>query len=117
MKLNTKGTGTIINEQKEYENKGTNKGTNDKDDKIARRQTRSMDKSPQKEKKKEESIAMLWMKMENFESFDNIAIYSVEISKKGQNTLKVREAKLNEVENLMKYDVFEEVDDCGQEQI
>ena len=38
----------------------------------------------------------------------------VEIPTKEQNTLEVQEAKLKEVENLMRYKVFEEVDDCGE---
>ena len=48
------------------------------------------------------------------ESFGDVAVYTVEIPTKEQNTPEVKEAKLKEVENLMRYEVFEEVDDCGQ---
>ena len=44
-------------------------------------------------------------------------VYTIEIQTKDQNTPEVNEAKHKEVENLVRYDVFEEVDDCGQEQI
>ena len=44
-------------------------------------------------------------------------MYTVEIPTKEQNTPEVKEAKHKEIENLMRYDVFEEVDDCGQEWI
>ncbi len=36
---------------------------------------------------------------------------------KEQNTPEVDEAKHREIANLVKFDVFEEVDDCGQERI
>ena len=41
-------------------------------------------------------------------------MYLVEISSKEQNTPEVNEAKHKEIENLVRYDVFE---DCGQEPI
>ena len=44
---------------------------------------------------------------------DDIAVYMVDILAREQNTPEVKEAKLKEVENLMKYNVFKEVDDCG----
>ena len=57
------------------------------------------------------------MKMEQNESFEDIAVYTVEIPAREQNTPEVKEAKLKEVENLLRYEVFEEVDDHGQEKI
>ena len=65
----------------------------------------------------EDSNGTFWLKLENTESFEDFAVYTVEISSKEQNTPEVKEAKLKEVENLMIYEVFEEVDDCGQEKI
>ena len=56
-------------------------------------------------------------KVESNECFDDIAIYTVEIPTKDQNTSEVKEAKQKELQNLFKYDVFEEVDDVGQERI
>ena len=55
------------------------------------------------------------MKMGSLENFDAMYIYTVEIPAKVQNNLEVKEAKNKEVENLMKYDVFEEASDCGQD--
>ena len=57
------------------------------------------------------------MRLENTESFEDYAVYMIEILAKEQNTPEVKEAKLREVENLIRYEVFEEVDDCGQEKI
>ena len=55
------------------------------------------------------------MKIQSLDSFDDIAVYTEEIPAKEKYTPEVKEGKMKEVENLMKYDVFEEVDDCGQE--
>ena len=66
---------------------------------------------------KEDAIATYWMTAEQHENFEKYAEYIVEIPAKGQNTPEVNEAKYNRVENLVRFDVFEEVDDCGQERI
>ena len=57
------------------------------------------------------------MKAEQHENFENYAVYTVEIPTKEQNTPEVDEAKHKEIENLIRYDVFEEVEECGQEWI
>ena len=44
-------------------------------------------------------------------------MYTVEIPAKEQNTPEVKEAKHKEIQNLVRFDVFEDVDDCGQERI
>ena len=51
------------------------------------------------------------------ENFENYVVYTVEIPAKDQNTPEINEAKHKEIENLIKFDVFEEVDDCSQERI
>ena len=56
-----------------------------------------MDKAKQKEKEKEESVPMFWKKIDNQENFDNIMVYTVEITTREQNTPEVREAKGKEV--------------------
>ena len=38
-----------------------------------------MAKAVQKEKDIEESITMFWMRMENLESFDDVAVFTIEI--------------------------------------
>ena len=73
-----------------------------------RMRTQSMDKDLQLD-----NVSTFWMKVENNECFDDIAIYNVEILTKDQNTPEVKEAKQKELQNLFKYDVFEEVDDVG----
>ena len=45
------------------------------------------------------------------------AIYRVEIPVSEHGTLEVKEAKATEIDNLMDYDVFEEVEVKGQETI
>ena len=45
-------------------------------------------------------------------------MYTVEIAtKKNQNTAELMEAKRKELQNLIKYDMFEEVDESFQERI
>merc|ERR1711867_93061 len=51
------------------------------------------------------------------ENFEDYAVYTVEIPTKEQNTPECNEAKYKEIENLVKFDVLEEVDDVGQERI
>ena len=68
-------------------------------------------------KMREKEDGKFWLRMENSESFEDVAVYTVEIPTKEQNTPEVKEAKLKEVENLMIYEVFEDVDNCGQEKI
>ena len=65
----------------------------------------------------EDAVATYWMTAEQHENFESYAVYTVEIPAKEQNTPEVDEAKHKEIENLVKFDVFEEVDDCGQERI
>ena len=65
----------------------------------------------------EDAIATYWMTVEQHENFENYAVYTVEIPAKEQNTPEVNEAKHKEIENLVRFHVFEEVDDCGQERI
>ena len=64
-----------------------------------------------------DDVSTFWLKIENNECYDEIATYTVEIPAKDQNTAEVMEAKQKELQNLFKYDVFEEVDDIGQERI
>ena len=58
------------------------------------------------------------MKAEQCESFEDFAVYTVEIPAKEQNIPKVDEAKHKEIENLIRYDVFEEIEEyCGHDRI
>ena len=57
------------------------------------------------------------MTAEQWENFESYAVYIVEIPAKDQNTREINESKHKKKENLIKFDVFEEVDDCGQERI
>ena len=65
----------------------------------------------------EDAVATYWMTTEHRENFESVAVYTVEIPAKEQNTQEVKEAKHKEIEILLKFDVFEQVDDCGQERI
>ena len=57
------------------------------------------------------------MKVENAECFDEMTIYIVEVPVKEHKKPEVIEAKQREIENLEKYEVFEEVEDVGQETV
>ena len=49
--------------------------------------------------------------------FWKYAEFTVEITSKEQNKSEVNDAMHKEIENIIRYDVFEEVEDCGQEMI
>ena len=53
----------------------------------------------------------------NSVSFSDIAMYTVELPVSEHGQPEVKEAKMSEVSNLLDYDVFEEVEDRGQETI
>ena len=69
-----------------------------------------MDKALKKEKEMD-NIATFMLKNDNVEYNDEIVTYTIVISAKGQNIPEVKETKAKEIENLMKCDVFEEVED------
>ena len=48
-------------------------------------------------------------------AFSDLAIYTVELPVSEHGRPEVKEAKETEVENLLNYDVFEEVEDKGQD--
>ena len=65
----------------------------------------------------EDANAIYWMRDEQHENFEKYAVYTVEIPEKEQNKPEVNEAKHREIENFVRFNVFEEVDDFGQERI
>ena len=64
-----------------------------------------------------DNIGAKYLKVVNSVSFSNIAIYTVELPVSEHGQPEVKEAKMAEVNNLLDYDVFEEVEDKGQETI
>ena len=62
-------------------------------------------------------VGAQYLKVVNYMSFSDYAIYTVELPVSKHGTPEVKQAKQTEVENLMDYDVFEEVKDEGQETI
>ena len=58
-----------------------------------------------------------WLIRENTESYDDMAVYTVEVPVREHKKVDVIEAKERELDNLMKYGVFEEVCEEGQEMI
>ncbi len=64
-----------------------------------------------------DKTSTFWLQMENTECFDDVAVYAVEVPAAEHKKPEVIEAKEIELENLAKYDVFEEVEDAGQERI
>ena len=64
-----------------------------------------------------DQISTFWMKVENTECFDDVAVYTVEVPTKEHRKPEVIEAKEKDIETLEKYRVFEEVGDRGQETV
>ena len=64
-----------------------------------------------------DNIGAHYLKLIHYVSFDDAAIYTVEVPASQHATPEVKKAKLTEVSNLMNYDVFKEVEDNGQETI
>ena len=81
---------------------------------------------PEKEKLKDamkladvtsDNIGTNYLKVINSVSFSDLSIYTVELPVSEHGRPEVKEAKMAEVSNLLDYDVFEEVEDKGQETI
>ena len=81
---------------------------------------------PEKEKLKDamkladvtsDNIGTNYLKVINSVSFSDLSIYTVELPVSEHGRPEVKEAKMAEVNNLLDYDVFEEVEDKGQETI
>ena len=85
-------------------------------DVIERRKTRSMTEVEKRELERDQ-ISMFWLRVENKECYDNIAVYAVEVPVAEHKKAEVMEAKEKELDNLMKYGVYEEVENEGQERI
>ena len=66
---------------------------------------------------KRDKTSTFWLQMENTECFNDVTVYAVEVPAAEHKKPEVMEAKDRELENLAKYDVFEEVEDAGQERI
>ena len=64
-----------------------------------------------------DNVGANYLKVVNNVSFSDILIYTVELPVSEHGRPKVKEAKMAEVSNLLDYDVFEEVEDKGQETI
>ena len=58
-----------------------------------------------------------YLKVENSVNFSDLAIYTVELPVSEHGRPEVKEAKEAEIDNLLDYDVFEEVKDEGQDTI
>ena len=64
-----------------------------------------------------DNIGAKYLKVIKSVSFSNIAIYTVELPVSEHGRPEVKEAKTAEINNLLDYDVFEEVKDKGQDTI
>ena len=64
-----------------------------------------------------DQTSTFWLQMENTECFNDVAVYAVEVPAAEHRKPEVIEAKDKELENLAKYDMFEEVEDIGQERV
>ena len=64
-----------------------------------------------------DNVGAHYLKVINHMSFSDYSIYTVELPVSKHGTPEVKEAKMAEVNNLMDYEVFEEVKEEGQETI
>ena len=62
-------------------------------------------------------VSTFRLNMENTECFDDVTVYTVEVSAAKHKKVEVIQAKEKELENLNQYGVLEEVKDVGQEYI
>ena len=69
------------------------------------------------EEKEKDTIGAKYLKVVNSVSFSDLSVYTVELPVSEHGRPEVKTAKMNEVKNLLEYDVFEEVEDLGQETI
>ena len=83
---------------------------------IGKRKTRSMMDVERRELERD-NMSAFWLNVENSECYDDITVYTVEVPVREHKRIEVVEVKEKELENLVKYDVFEEVDDKGQETV
>ena len=81
-------------------------------EKKDRRVTRSMT-DVERRYLERDKVPTFWMKVENVECFDDVAIYTIEVPTKEHRRPEVIEAKEKEIENSEKYGVFEEVEHEG----
>ena len=72
--------------------------------------TRSM-MAVEKRELKRDQISIFWLRMENTECYEDCAVYAVEVPTVEYKKVKVIEAKEKELENLIKYGVYKEVED------
>merc|ERR1712030_121308 len=92
-------------------------GIDEKDiEEIGRRRTRSLTAVERRELERDKT-STFWLQVDNTECFDDVTVYAVEVPVSEHKAPEVVEAKERELENLNKYEVFEEIEDCGQERI
>ena len=69
------------------------------------------------EDEKKDIVGAKYLKRINSVSFSDLSIYTVELLVSEHVRPEVMEAKTTEINNLIDYDVFEEVEDTGQQTI
>ena len=76
-----------------------------------------IDKKDDSTEAKLDTVGAKYLKVVNSVSFSDVAIYTVELPVSEHWRPEVKEAKDTEVNNLLDYDVFKEVEDAGQQTI
>ena len=64
-----------------------------------------------------DTVGAKYLKMVNSVSFSDLSVYTVELLVSEHGRPEVKEAKNTEINNLLDYDIFEEVEDTGQDTI
>merc|ERR1712030_23632 len=107
----------IDNDQETPDEFGENLNSEEiKELQASRMRMRSMTAVERRELERDQT-ATFWLQVENTECFDDLTVFAVEVPTKEHRKPEVIEAKDRELENLEKYQVFEEVEDTGQEKI
>ena len=76
-----------------------------------------MDKKDEQKESELDNIGAKYLKVVNSVSFSDVAFFTVELPVSEHWKPEVKGAKDTEVENLLDYDIFEEVNDKGQDTI
>ena len=66
------------------------------------------------EEEEKDTVGAKYLKVVNSVLFSDLSLYTVELPVSEHGRPEVKVAKMSEVRNLLDYDVFEEVEDKGQ---
>ena len=99
-----------------FEEENLSENVDEEDVEETGRRTQSMMAVDRRELQTDK-IFTFWLHMNNTEYFDDITVFAVEFPVAEPKKVEVVAALMRELENLAKYDLFEEMADSGQDRI